>query len=103
VKAARRKERPVAEAKHLGKENNEQQPAQQSRDADIYEARNPLGWRTLPALAEGTERNPIQQRIQRHRDEVMGHDRNDEPLHDLQRRGARERVEPAGDRSTGDQ
>lgn len=101
MKVAGGEERRVAEPEDLGKEDQEQQRAEQHRNAHVGDPglRRPVA--ALPAGAPGSERDPVKQRVQRQQHEVMGDDRTDEPRHDPHRGRPGEAVKPADNRGAG--
>jgi hypothetical protein len=102
VKAARDKERAVAEPQDLGEEDQEQQPAEQDGNAQIRQSRNPADWRWHAARADGAKRDPVEQGVERQQHQVMNDDRRREPLEDLHRRRSGEAREPSRHRRRGD-
>ena len=103
MKAARREERRVAEAEDLGEEHEQQQPAEQARDAHVGDRPDVrVAASSLPG-ATRAERDPVKQRVQRQQHEVVRDDRDQEPREDLHHRRSREAVKPAGDRRPRDQ
>jgi hypothetical protein len=98
VKAARGEERGVAEAEDLGEEHEQQQPAEQRRNAHVGDRPDVPGADPNPGRAPRAERDPVKQRVQRQQHEVVRDDRDHEPGEDLHHRRSGEAVEPAGDR-----
>jgi hypothetical protein len=102
VKAARDEERAVAEPQDFGKEDQEQQPAEQDGNAQVHQSGNAAGrWRRAP-LAGGAECEPVEQRVERQQHQVVDDDRRCEPLEDLHRGRSGEAREPSRHRGRGD-
>jgi hypothetical protein len=100
VQAARDEEVAVAEAEDLREEHQEQKRAQERRDADVRDRRP---GKLSAACAARSERDPIEQRVERQCDEVVRDDRAEEPGDDLKRRRSWKAVEPADDRGAPEQ
>ena len=105
MKAARDQERAVAKPQDLGREDQEQQPAEQDGNAQVHQSGNAAGRRWGAPRAGGAERDPVEQRVERQQHQVVNDDRRSEPLDDLHRRRSGEAREPSrhprrGDRHT---
>lgn len=103
MKPARAEEGVIAESQDLGEEDQEDKGAEHRGNADVRDPAGPRRRRRRPAPQAATERDPVERRVERHEEEVVGHDRPEEPHKDVHNRGPREAGEPSRDGGTGDQ